>query len=129
MDFGSVVLEHRPVVICQCKFELCALCSMRQDVHPNNSTCTCGHLISSHLISSHEVLASECTEEGCDCTEWKSCTDHNFYQRAKVHGPRVVISQNTKSGKCNDCGREYIIDIHPVNNTPGSIDHKDVVPY
>lgn len=83
MDFGDVVLEHRPIVICQCKLDMCAICNIPKEEHLNNE-------------------------------EAESTGKHNYYQRSKVWGPRVVIDQISKRGKCNDCGREYIVAIEEV---------------
>jgi hypothetical protein len=86
MDFGDVVLEHRPVVICQCKYDLCAQCSVPKDEH---------------------FTKEEFGEES-------DINPHDFFQRSKVWGPRVIIDQITQRGKCLDCGREYITEVREV---------------
>ena len=89
MDFGNVVLEHRPVVICQCKYDLCAICNTPRDEH----------------ITAEEFGTAASKEA------------HDFYQRLKVYGPRVVIHQDSHMGTCNDCGRLYKVEINEVTVT------------
>jgi hypothetical protein len=87
MDFGDVVLENRPIVICQCKYDICMTCNVPRLEH----------------------FESEESKDG-----------HTYYQRSKTWGPRVVINQNTKTGKCNDCGKCYEVNVFA---------HSDVVSY
>jgi hypothetical protein len=90
MDFGDVVLENRPIVICQCKYDICVTCNAPKD---------------GHMLVDDENEAS---------------LSHNFYQRSKIWGPRVVINQQTRTGKCNDCGKQYEVNVFA---------HSDVVSY
>ena len=86
MDFGNVVIEHRPVIICQCKYNLCLICNGKLDSPEHDSE------------SPTEDIPSS----------------HSFYQRSKIFGPRVVIDIDTNRGKCHDCGREYKLEIYPI---------------
>jgi hypothetical protein len=92
MDFGDVVLENRPIIICQCKYDLCV---------------TCNGVVDS---PEHDI--------GAKSEDMPYA--HQFYQRSKIWGPRVVIDQYTKTGKCNDCGRKYEVNVFA---------HSEVVPY
>lgn len=88
MDFGDVVLEHRPIVICQCKYSLCLTCNTPENEH---------------------FSKDEFGEES-------DIQPHDYYQRSKTFGPRVVINQDTHIGKCNACGKQYEVDIYEFTN-------------
>lgn len=84
MDFGGVVLEYKPIIICQCKYELCAVCQGPVDSPEHDN-------------------GGEPTEDIPNA--------HGFYQRSRVWGPRVAINPETKMGKCSDCGKEYLVEV------------------
>jgi hypothetical protein len=89
MEYGEIVLEHRPIVICQCEYDKCLVCNIAKESHP-------------------------------DKDDWddERFNSHNFYQRANITGPRVVIDNKTFRGKCFRCKKEYQVSVQEVINAP-----------
>lgn len=132
MEYGEVVLEHRPIVICQCEFSLCYICKIHKDEHTVECR-TCGHFAHEHLsgkgkCSWHEYFIGENRPDVCTCEEYVE--SHPYYQRNRVTGPRVVIDNKTFRGVCFKCKKEYEVVVKNISDkVEGQVKYDEVVPY
>lgn len=113
MEYGEVILEHRPIVICQCEHDLCLVCNIHKYEHTVQCK-TCGHYKDVHQENkcawNEFFIGNE--PDACMCKEY--IPSHDFYQRNNIFGPRVVIDNKTFRGVCFKCKKEYQVVVQEV---------------
>lgn len=104
MEYGEVILEHRPIVICQCQNDKCLACDIDKGTHPD--------------------------KDNVEYWDEKRMNGHDFYQRSPISGPRVVIDNKTFRGVCFKCKKEYEVEVKNISDkVEGQIKYDEVVPY